>query len=191
MHCTALVAQPISALDALFPGRASAVARLALLVWFEGFVVEELLQGHEEDVALHRSNTPRRDDALRLADGAEEGLARPNVALCQAGFEAFEAKTVQARKDLRSVELIRTDRTVQETIAKSSRVVFSVMTLNSSHIFLYPHKLRTELRTGELFIRHRAGVQDATDNALHAFLDDALQRSYVATSVSRLYFVLA
>ena len=113
MHGAALVAHPVGAFDALLLGRTSAVARLALLVWIERLVVEELLQRHHEDVALHGADATRRNDALRLAERTEERLSRPDLRLRQTRLEALEAEAVQTRKQFRRVELVAADWTAK------------------------------------------------------------------------------
>ena len=92
MHGAALVAQPVATLDAFLPRRSSALARLAFLIGVKRLRVEELLQGDQKYVALHRADAARRNNALGLADRAEERLARADLALFQTAFQTFEAE---------------------------------------------------------------------------------------------------
>lgn len=84
MHGAALITHPVGALDALLSRRSSAVARLALLVRVERLVVKELLQRHQEHVALHGTDAARRHHALRLAERTEERLPWADVRLTEA-----------------------------------------------------------------------------------------------------------
>ena len=133
MHGAALVAQPVGAFDALLARSTSALACLALLVGVQRLAVEELLQGHQEYVALHRPNSTRRHDALGLADRTEERLTGPDLAVRQIRVQTFETEAVETRKNLRLVELVLTARTEKELL-KSIRVfLVCVIVLRGRH----------------------------------------------------------
>jgi len=122
MHGTALVTHPVRAFDALLLCSTSTIASLALLVRVQCLVVKELLQSDQEHVALHGTDAARRHDALRLAERAEKRLARSDLRLGQARFEALEAEAVKTRQQLGSIELVAANRTVKQVVDCGRRV---------------------------------------------------------------------
>ena len=116
VHGAALVTHPVCTFNALLPGSASTVTSLTLLVRVQRLVVEEFLKSDQEDVALHGTDPTRWNDALSLAERAEERLARSDLRLRQARLEAFEAEAVKARQEFGSAELVTADWTVKQVV---------------------------------------------------------------------------
>jgi len=94
MHGTALAAHPISTLNTFLLGRTTTVTGLTLLVRVKCFVVKELLQRHQEHVALHGTNASRWHNALCLAEWTEERLAWSYLRLSQARLQTVETEAV-------------------------------------------------------------------------------------------------
>ena len=94
MHGTALAAHPISALNTFLLGRTTTVTGLTLLVRVKCFVVKELLQRHQEHIALHGTNASRWHNALCLAEWTEERLAWSYLRLSQARLQTVETEAV-------------------------------------------------------------------------------------------------
>lgn len=94
------MAQPIAALDALFldlgrPARPALHYPSRFLRLRRLLAPEELQQGGGQVVGCHVAHSPRRYDASRSAQGAEEGLARSDLAPVEAPLEAVPAEAVQ------------------------------------------------------------------------------------------------